>query len=145
MLACVVMELLGHERMINERQRPTVIIADDHEAVHPLLRRLLEPEFEVVESVFDGQALIEAANRLNPNLVIVDVYMKGLNGIEAVKRLKAQSNPACVVFISTDAGKDTVEQALRTGALGFVRKSSAAGDLLPAAHAVIRGQKFVSD
>jgi DNA-binding NarL/FixJ family response regulator len=131
--------------MTTDRGRPTVIIADDHESVHPLLRRLLEPEFEIVESVFDGRALIEAAGRLNPSLIIVDIYMPVLNGIEAVKRLKAQSSLVSVVFISTDWGKETVQRALQSGALGFVRKASAAEDLLPAARAVLRGEKFVSD
>ena len=130
--------------MTNEERRPTAIIADDHANVHPLLRRILEPEFDVVGSVFDGQALLEATVRLSPDLIIVDVLMPVLGGIEAVKLLKAQSSPVSVVFISTDGAEETVQRALKTGALGFVRKASAAEDLLPAAHAVLRGQRFVS-
>ena len=130
---------------MTETRRWTVITADDHLAVHPLLRRLLEPEFEVVESVFDGQALVEATMRLKPDLIVVDILMPVLSGIEAVERLKAQSSPVAIVFITTDGGRETLQRALGTGALGFVRKASAAEDLLPAAKAAIEGQKFVSE
>jgi len=122
-----------------------VIIADDHADVHPLLRRILEPEFDVVENVFDGQALLDAMARLRPDLIVVDVLMPVLDGIEAVRRLKAQSSTMAVVFISTDAAEDNVQRILKTGALAFVRKASAAEDLLPAAHAALKGQRFVSD
>jgi DNA-binding NarL/FixJ family response regulator len=125
-------------------KRATVIIADDHPAVHPLLRRILEPELNVVESVFDGLALLEAASRLHPDLVVVDVAMPVLDGIEAVKRLKARWSQAAVVFISTDAEAENVERVLSTGALVFVRKASAAEHLLPAARAALSGQGFVS-
>lgn len=125
--------------------KPTVIIADDHQDVHPLLRRILEPEFYVVESVFDGLALVNATWRLRPDLIVVDVLMPVLDGIEAVKRLKAQSSTVKVVFISTDAGEENVLRALQTGASVFVRKASAAEDLLPAARAALRGQRFITN
>ena len=131
--------------MATERRRPTVIIADDHADVHPLLRRILEPELNVVKSVFDGQALLEATERLRPDLIVVDVVMPVMDGIEAVRRLKGQSSTMAVVFISTDAGEENVQRVLKTGALAFVRKASAAEDLLPAARAALKGQRFVSD
>ena len=120
-----------------------MIIADDHADVHPLLHRILEPELDVVESVFDGQALLDATERLCPDLIVVDVVMPVLDGIEAVKRLKAST--MAVVFISTDAGEENVQRVLKTGALAFVRKASAAEDLLPAARAALKGERFVSD
>ncbi len=122
-----------------------MIIADDHGDVHPLLRRILEPELDVVESVFDGQALLDATGRLRPDLIVVDVVMPVLDGIEAVKRLKVLSSAVAVVFISTDAGEENVRRALKTGASAFVRKASAAEHLLPAARAALKGQRFVSD
>ena len=131
--------------MAAEGRRPTVIIADDHADVHPLLRRILEPELHVVESVFDGQALLEATERLRPDLIVVDVVMPVMDGLEAVRRLKGQSSTMAVVFISTDAGEENVQRVLKTGALAFVRKASAAEDLLPAARAALKGQRFVSD
>jgi CheY-like chemotaxis protein len=115
-----------------------VIIADDRADVHPLLRRILAPELDVVESVFDGKALLEATERLDPDLIVVDVVMPILDGIEAVKRLKAQSSTVAVVFISTDAGEENVQRVLKTGVLAFVRKASAAEDLLPAARAALK-------
>jgi CheY-like chemotaxis protein len=115
-----------------------VIIADDRADVHPLLRRILAPELDVVESVFDGQALLEATERLDPDLIVVDIVMPVLDGIEAVKRLKAQSSTVAVVFISTDAGEENVQRVLKTGVLAFVRKASAAEDLLPAARAALK-------
>jgi NarL family two-component system response regulator LiaR len=127
-----------------EARRPTVIIADDHEDVHPLIRRILEPDLEVVEDVFDGQALLDATSRLHPDLIVVDVVMPVLDGIEAVERLRAQSSTVAVVFISTGAGDESVQRALKTGALAFVRKASATEDLLAAAHAALIGQRFVS-
>ena len=130
--------------MTNEGKRPTVIIADDYAPVHPMLRRLLEPEFEVLEDVFDGQALLEATVRLKPDLIVVDIFMPVLGGIEAVQRLKAQSLRVSVVFITADDQQETMQRALNTGALGYVRKASAAEDLLSAAQAVLRGERFVS-
>jgi DNA-binding NarL/FixJ family response regulator len=127
-----------------EGRRPTVIIADDHADVHPLLRRILEPELDVVKSVFDGQALLDATERLRPDLIVVDVVMPVLDGIEAVRRLKGRSSTMAVVFISTDAGEENVQRVLKTGALAFVRKASAAEDLLPAARAALKGQRYVS-
>jgi len=127
-----------------EERRRTVIIADDYAHVHPMLRRLLEPEFEVVEDVFDGKALLEATVRLKPDLIVVDIFMPILGGIEAVQRLKALSLRVSVVFITADDQQETMQRALNTGALGYVRKASAAEDLLPAAQAVLRGERFVS-
>jgi two-component system invasion response regulator UvrY len=126
-----------------EQRRPTVIIADDHVEVHPLLRRILEPEFEVVEDVFDGRALLEAALHFRPDLIVVDVLMPVMGGIEAVKRLRAQLSTVAVVFVSTDAETESVQRALRSGGRGFVRKASAAEHLLPAARAALSGQRFV--
>ena len=94
--------------------------------------------------VQDGQALLEAVARQRPDLLVVDVYMPGLSGIEAVRRLKSTLPEIPVVFISTDAGIETRQRALRASALGFVTKALAADDLLPAARAALNGKKFVS-
>jgi DNA-binding NarL/FixJ family response regulator len=120
-----------------------VIIADDHVEVHPLLRRILEPEFDVVDDVFNGQALLKAALYLRPDLIVVDVLMPVMGGIEAVKLIKAQLSTIAVVFVSTDAEQESVKRALRSGGRGFVRKAAAAEHLLPAARAALGGQRFV--
>lgn len=129
--------------MSMEARQPTVIIADDRADVHPLLRRILEPELKVVGNVFDGQALLDATLRLSPDLIVVDVFMPLLDGIEAVRRIKERLSTIAVVFISTDAEEDNLQRALGAGVRVFVRKASAAEHLLPAARAALSGQKFL--
>jgi CheY-like chemotaxis protein len=130
--------------MTGTGKKPTVIIADDHAAIHPLLRRILEPELDVLESVFDGRALVEATARLRPDLIIVDIAMPVLDGVAAVNRLRALSLRPAVIFISTDAARESVQRALQAGAYAFVQKMSAAEQLLPAARAALQGAGFVS-
>src|ERR1700722_12234364 len=98
----------------------------------------------VVENVFDGQALLDATSRLRPDLIVVDVWMPVLDDIEAVKRLKEQSSTAAGVVISKDGGEENVQRAFKPAALAFVLKASAAEDLLPAARAALDGKTFVS-
>src|SRR5579871_4228219 len=97
-------------------KRPTVIIADDNVAIHPLLSRILRSELDVVENVFDGQTLIEATSRLHPDLVVVDVFMPVMDGIEAVKRIHARFPDLPAVLVSTDAGEENVQRARLAGA-----------------------------
>lgn len=129
--------------MTTEQRRPTAIIADDHAEMHPLLRRILEPEFDVVENVLDGRALFEAALHFRPDLIVADVLMPVMGGIEAVKRLSAQFSRVAVVFISTDTDEENIQRAFRIGAQAFVEKGSVAEHLLPAARAALNGQRFV--
>lgn len=121
-------------------RRPTVIIADDNQAIHPLITRILRRELDVVESVFDGQALVDATNRLLPDLVVVDVYMPVLNGIEALKRIHARFPDLPAVLISTDASDENMQRARLAGVIGVVKKASAAEELLLAARAAISGR-----
>ena len=118
-------------------KRPTVIIADDNAAIHPLLSLILRSELEVVENVFDGQALIEATSRLRPDLIVVDVYMPVLDGIEAVKRIHARFPDLPAVLVSTDAGEENTQRARLAGAHAIVNKASAAEELLLAARAAL--------
>ena len=121
-------------------RHPTVIIADDNEAIHPLISRILRRELDVVESVFDGQALVEATDRLRPDLVVVDVYMPVLDGVEALKRIRAHFPDLPAVLISTDAGEENMQRARLAGAQAVVKKASAAEDLLPAVRAALSGR-----
>lgn len=129
--------------MATEARRPTVIVADDHAAIHPLIARILRPEADVVEDVFDGQALVEAVERLCPDLIVVDVYMPVLDGIEALKRIRARFPELAAILISTDAGADNMQRARTVGAHAFVYKGSAAEALLVAARAVLRGERLL--
>ncbi|MCC6539666.1 MAG: response regulator transcription factor [Bryobacterales bacterium] len=120
-----------------------VVFADDHAGLHPLVRRILEPQFQVVDSVFDGQALVNSAAHHSPDVLVVDIAMPHLNGLEAVRQLRPLSN-AVVVFLTTHADRALLEQALEAGAHGYVLKAAAASDLIPAIRAALRGERFVS-
>ena len=123
--------------MQTKAKRPTVIIADDNTAIHPLISRILRRELDVVENVFDGQALVEATSRLHPDLVVVDVYMPILDGVDALKRIHAEFPDLPAVLISTDAGEENMQRARLAGLYAIVNKASAAEELLPAARAVL--------
>jgi len=122
-------------------QRPTVIIADDNAAIHPLISRILGRELDIVKNVFDGQALVEATNQVRPDLVVVDVYMPVLDGIEAVKRIHAHFPNLPAVLISTDAAEENIQRARLAGLHGIVNKAFAAEDLLPAVREALNGRR----
>lgn len=123
--------------MENTAKRPTVIVADDNVAIHPLLCRILECELDIVENVFDGQSLVDATDCHRPDLVVVDIFMPVLDGIEAVRRIHSRYPGLPAVLISTDTGQENVQRARLAGAHGIVKKASAAEDLLPAARAAL--------
>ncbi len=120
-----------------------ILFADDNAAIHPFIHRILGPEFTIVESVLDGQALVAATLAHNPEVLIVDISMPVMNGIEALHRL-ASARPSAVVMLTTHADAFLAEQALGAGALGYVLKGKAATDLVPAIHAALRGERFIS-
>jgi DNA-binding NarL/FixJ family response regulator len=106
--------------------------------------RLLEQEFEVVGTADDGQALIEAAARMLPEVLVVDISMPVLNGIEAAHRLRETGSTTRVVFLTTYEDIDYVHAALATGALGYVVKSRMNTDLCLAINEALAGRSFVS-
>ena len=120
-----------------------LVLADDHAGIHPLIRRILGSEFEIVDAVLDGRALVESALANSPDVLVVDISMPGLSGIEAIRSL-GPSLPKAVVVLTTHADPNLVEQAFRAGASGYVLKAKAAMDLAPAIHAALRGERFVS-
>ena len=120
-----------------------VVLADDQIGIHPLIRRILEPEFDIVDAVFDGQALMDSARAHRPDVLVVDISMPVMSGIEAIRRLEPPRTQA-VVVLTTHADPSLLEQALKAGALGYVLKASAATDLAPAIRAALRGERFVS-
>jgi len=125
-------------------KKPTLLLADDHAIVLDGLRRLLEPEFDLVGSVGDGWALLEGAARLNPDVIVADVSMPLLNGIEAVRRLK-KMNPCCkVVILSMHGELEIATEALRAGASAYVLKHSAIDMLSHAIWEALNGRNFVS-
>jgi DNA-binding NarL/FixJ family response regulator len=124
--------------------RPTILIADDHKMFAQGLAGLLEDEFDLVGSVENGQALIDAAMRLKPDLIIVDISMPVLNGLDAVRRLHQGNTTAKVVFLTMHADTRLLREAFQCGGVGYVLKQSAGEELLFALRQVMSGQNYIS-
>ena len=124
--------------------RMRVLLADDHPEILDYLRALLEPEFEVVATVGDGNALIAAAETLAPDVIVTDIAMPGLNGIAAAAQIIGTNPAARIVFVTVYNDPELVQRGLATGALGYVLKLRAGDDLVPAIHAVLRGERHLS-
>jgi DNA-binding NarL/FixJ family response regulator len=124
--------------------RLRLLLADDHTILVEGLKALLAPEFEVVATAGDGRAVLEAAEKHQPDLILLDISMPGLNGIEAARRLK-QSNPtAKLIILTMHADLSFVRAAFEAGASGYVLKQSAATELVTALHEVDSGRPYVS-
>jgi DNA-binding NarL/FixJ family response regulator len=121
-----------------------VLLADDHEAFLEAVVRYLEPHFEVVGTVNNGQALLEEAVRLKPDLIVLDISMPLLNGLETAKKLKGMGVPAGIVFLTVHADPDYVEAAFAAGALGYVVKSKLTSDLITGLREALARRQFVS-
>jgi len=126
------------------RKKPTLLLADDHDIVIEGLRKLLQPEFELVGSVGDGWALLEAAEKLKPDVIVVDVTMPYLNGIDAIRRLNGASSHSKVVFLSMHLDIEIASEALRAGASAYVLKHSATEALSHAIWEALAGRTYVS-
>jgi len=124
--------------------RPTILIADDHKMFAQGLAGLLEDEFDLVGSVENGQALIDAAVRLKPDLIIVDISMPVLNGLDAVRRLYQGNTSAKVVFLTMHADTRLLREAFQCGGVGYVLKQSAGEELLFALRQVMSGRNYIS-
>ena len=124
--------------------RARILLADDHKEIRDRAVRLLEPEFEVVGAVADGNALVRVSAQLKPDVCIIDISMPYLNGIEAAIKLRENGSEARIVFLTVNEDSDFVRAALQTGALGYVVKSRMATDLCLAINGAIRGDLFVS-
>lgn len=124
--------------------RPRIFLADDHPEFLATVGRLIESEFDVIRTFSDGQAIVDAADALDSDLLVVDISMPRLSGIDAVKRLRAAGCRAKVVFLTIHKDADYVRSALATGALGYVFKDRLATDLVPALHEALAEHQFVS-
>jgi DNA-binding NarL/FixJ family response regulator len=124
--------------------RPTILIADDHKMFAQGLAGLLEDEFDLVGSVENGQALIDEARRLNPDLIIVDISMPVLNGLDAVRRLNQNNISSKVVFLTMHADTRLLREAFQCGGVGYVLKQSAGEELLFALRQVMAGHNYIS-
>jgi DNA-binding NarL/FixJ family response regulator len=124
--------------------RPRVLVADDHRAMLDTLVGLLSRDFEVVAAVTDGLSAVAEATQLEPDLLVLDIAMPGLNGIAAAARLKTDGSSAKIVFVTNLRDREFVEESLALGDVGFVVKDRLVADLLPAIRRVLAGEAFVS-
>jgi DNA-binding NarL/FixJ family response regulator len=124
--------------------RPRVLVADDHRAMLDTLVGLLSRDFEVVAAVTDGLAAVTEATQLEPDLLVLDIAMPGLNGIAAATRLKKDGSTAKIVFVTNLRDREFVEESLALGDVGFVVKDRLVADLVPAIRRVLAGEAFVS-
>jgi DNA-binding NarL/FixJ family response regulator len=128
----------------DQLNKQRILLADDHPNVPEMVSTLLQPTFEVVGSVCDGKALVEAAERLRPDVIVTDISMPVLNGIEAANQLSESGCKSKVVFLTVHTDPDFIRACLATSALGYVVKPRMATDLLPAIRAALAGRIFVS-
>jgi DNA-binding NarL/FixJ family response regulator len=124
--------------------RARLLLADDHTLLLEGIRLMLEPEFELVGSVEDGQALLTAAKTLKPDVILLDISMPVLNGIDAAHQLRKILPSAKLIFLTMHADADYVTEAFRAGAAGYLLKRSAASELLTAIREVLNGNHYVS-
>lgn len=125
-------------------RQPRVLLADDHSLVLEGFRRLLEPHFELVGMVEDGRALLEAASKLEPDVVLLDISMPLLNGIDAAKQLRKLAPHSKIIFLTMHADPAYVSEAFRVGASGYLLKRSAATELVFAIQEVLKGGYYVT-
>jgi DNA-binding NarL/FixJ family response regulator len=124
--------------------RARILLADDHAEFLALTAGLVESEFEVLKTFGHAQSLIDEAVATNPDLLVLDISMPGLSGIEAALQLRAAGCQSRIVFLTVHEDPDYLRSALATGALGYVIKRRLASDLMPALRAALAGQCFVS-
>ena len=125
-------------------RRPTILIADDHTIVAEGLVKLLSRRFDVVATVADGTALVEAAERFRPDIIIADLEMPFLSGLEALERLTKRGVASKFVILTMHKEASVAARAMRTGASAFVLKHSAGNELIDAIDEVLDGRTYLS-
>jgi len=124
--------------------RARVLLADDHSVMLDRVGGLLSSSFEVVGAVANGQEMISAGIRLNPDVIVADITMPGLTGIEAAQQLREAGSGARFVFLTIHIEHEFVDACVSQGALGYVLKSHMKTDLIPAIKAALTGRTFIS-
>jgi len=124
--------------------RSRILIADDHTLVADLCRKLLEMEFHVVGSVSDGRALVQSAVDLRPDVIVVDIAMPILNGLDAGQQVKEILPAVKLVFLTMNPDPEVAAEAFRRGASGYLLKTSAADEMVLAVRKVLRGMSYIS-
>jgi DNA-binding NarL/FixJ family response regulator len=121
-----------------------LLVAEDHSVMRDKVVNTLELEFTVVGTVSDGQEMLDVEAAINPDVIILDISMPGVNGLEAATRLKQRASKARIIFLTVHEDPEFLQAALATGALGYVIKSRLASDLQLAVKEVMAGRCFIS-
>ena len=124
--------------------RARILLADDHKGMRDRVVRMLEREFEMLEPANDGNELLEAALRLNPDVCLIDISMPVVNGIEAAVQLKLRGSKAKIICLTIHEDTDFLVAALKVGASGYVVKPRMASDLRTAIKEVLAGRTYIS-
>lgn len=125
-------------------KRPRVIMADDHSLVLAGLRKLVESDCEVVATVEDGRTLVDVAQRLHPDLILLDISMPLLNGLDAARQLSKVIPDTKLIFLTMHASPTYATEAFQAGAWGYLLKRSAASELQQAIRSVLNGQYYLT-
>jgi DNA-binding NarL/FixJ family response regulator len=124
--------------------RPRILMADDHLMLLEAFKALLDPDFDIVGTVTDGRTLLVEFSRLNPDVVLLDVAMPLLNGLDAGRQLKTLRRSVKLIYLTMNPDPDLAGEALRLGASGYVLKSSAAYELKQAIQEALRGRSYIT-
>jgi DNA-binding NarL/FixJ family response regulator len=124
--------------------RARILIADDHNLVAELCKTLLEPEFDVVGTVSDGHALLRAAVQLKPDVIVLDIAMPVLNGLDAGKQVKEALHAVKLVYLTMNTDPELAVEAFHRGASGYLLKTCAASEMVLAVREVLRGKTYLS-
>jgi DNA-binding NarL/FixJ family response regulator len=125
-------------------KRPRILLADDHRLLREAFTQLLEPNCDVVGAVGDGRALLTAAKELAPEVIVLDIAMPLLNGLDAARQLKRLMPAVKIIFLTVSEDPDLAAEAFRVGASGFLLKNSAASELFQAIQEVLQGRSYVT-
>ncbi len=124
--------------------RKRILLADDHKMLLAAFRKLLEPDHEIVGVVEDGRALIAAAEELVPDIIVLDIAMPLLNGLDAAKHIKQKFPDIKLIFLTVNEAPELIAEAFRAGASGYLLKSSAASELQEAIEQTVRNRSYIT-
>jgi DNA-binding NarL/FixJ family response regulator len=125
-------------------KRPRILLADDHGPMIERVRALLQPDFEIIGDVATGPDLVAVAGQLQPDIIVLDISMPGLTGIEVAHELRRLGSDARFVFLTVHERVEFVHACLAEGGLGYVAKARVASDLVPAIIDALAGRQFIS-
>src|SRR4029453_2474273 len=138
------METLVRDTLTGQMRRPRLLLADDHLIVLEGMTRLLQTEYELLPPASDGQLLVETAMRTSPDVIVTDISMPILNGIEAIRQIRKRGLKSKVIFLSMHADREFAAEALSAGGSGYVIKQSAAEELGRAIPDVLKNRSSVA-